>query len=210
MFLVISRRPEFMQMWRTVLGRHGEVATAASPADVLDATSLILAVIDFQAIESSPDELLRTWLQKCGTAKIVLSGTLFSPQREMAALAAGVAACCGQDEPAADMERVITVVLQGGVWISRTTLPHFVGRLQAFSGRADASAEASVQDGVSDLTARQIDVARLVGEGASNKEIARRLGITDRTVKAHLTTIFEKLDVADRLQLALYVTRNRI
>ena len=58
------------------------------------------------------------------------------------------------------------------------------------------------------LTSRQLDVARLVGKGESNKAIARILGITDRTVKAHLTTIFDKLGVADRVHLALYVTRH--
>lgn len=210
MFLVISRRPEFMQTWRSILGNHGAVVSAASPKDLPDAFSLRLAVIDFRAIENSPGEQLHDWQQRCGSAKIILGGTLFSPQREMAALAAGVVACCGQDETLADMERVVAVVLQGGVWISRTTLPHFVGRLQAFSVRTENPAETLDKTDDSGLTARQLDVARLVGEGANNKEIARRLGITDRTVKAHLTTIFEKLGVTDRLQLALYVTRHRM
>jgi DNA-binding NarL/FixJ family response regulator len=45
-----------------------------------------------------------------------------------------------------------------------------------------------------------------VGNGESNKEIARRLDITERTVKAHLTEIFRKLRIADRLKLALLIT----
>ncbi len=46
----------------------------------------------------------------------------------------------------------------------------------------------------------------MVAQGASNKHIARAMNISDRTVKAHLTAIFEKLGISDRLQLALYVT----
>ena len=46
-------------------------------------------------------------------------------------------------------------------------------------------------------------MAELVGSGASNKDIARELSISDRTVKAHLTSIFEKLKVRDRLALVL-------
>jgi len=59
------------------------------------------------------------------------------------------------------------------------------------------------------LTVREIEVARAVARGDSNKEIARHLGITERTVKAHLSTLFEKLGVRDRLQLALAVNGQR-
>jgi DNA-binding NarL/FixJ family response regulator len=54
------------------------------------------------------------------------------------------------------------------------------------------------------LTPREEEVLRLVAEGLANKLIARRLGITDRTVKAHLTRIFTALDVTDRTQAALW------
>jgi len=60
------------------------------------------------------------------------------------------------------------------------------------------------------LSEREVQVARLIANGASNKEIADRLVITERTVKAHLTAIFEKLGVRDRLQLSLRVNGVRI
>jgi DNA-binding NarL/FixJ family response regulator len=53
------------------------------------------------------------------------------------------------------------------------------------------------------LTAREREVAELISLGASNKEIADRLGITERTVKAHLTSVFQKLHLSSRLQLAV-------
>ena len=55
------------------------------------------------------------------------------------------------------------------------------------------------------LTAREREIALQVGVGCSNKVIAQRLGITERTVKAHLGSVFGKLGVKDRLQLALLV-----
>lgn len=55
-----------------------------------------------------------------------------------------------------------------------------------------------------DLTDREIDVLKCVGEGMANKQIARRLGISERTVKAHLTSIFQRLGVSDRVQAALW------
>jgi DNA-binding NarL/FixJ family response regulator len=56
----------------------------------------------------------------------------------------------------------------------------------------------------SDLSAREEEVLRLVVTGMLNKQIARRLGITERTVKAHLTKIFQHLGVTDRTQAAMW------
>ena len=55
------------------------------------------------------------------------------------------------------------------------------------------------------LTRREREVALLISRGSCNKEIAVKLKISERTVKAHLTSIFLKLGVSDRLQLAVYV-----
>ena len=63
----------------------------------------------------------------------------------------------------------------------------------------------AISDLLANLTRRECEIATLVGNGESNKQIARRLDITERTVKAHLTEVFRKLEVADRLKLALMV-----
>jgi DNA-binding NarL/FixJ family response regulator len=59
------------------------------------------------------------------------------------------------------------------------------------------------------LTAREREVLLLVGEGMANKNIARRLGISEKTVKTHLTSVFNALGVGDRVQAALWVERHR-
>jgi len=61
-----------------------------------------------------------------------------------------------------------------------------------------------------DLTPREIEVLVLVREGLANKQIARRLGISERTVKAHLTSCFQRIGVSDRTQAALWAARNGI
>jgi DNA-binding NarL/FixJ family response regulator len=58
------------------------------------------------------------------------------------------------------------------------------------------------------LTKREQEVATEASKGLSNKEIARILSITERTVKAHLASIFERLGAKDRLQLALMLNNN--
>ncbi len=59
-----------------------------------------------------------------------------------------------------------------------------------------------------DLTPRESEVLILVRQGMANKQIARRLGISERTVKAHLTSAFQRIGVVDRTQAALWAERN--
>ena len=96
------------------------------------------------------------------------------------------------------------LTLQGGLWIGEPLMQRLIGatsRIQAAS-REDGGEEWS-----KNLTEREKEVASTLAKGASNKEIASALGITERTVKAHITAIFEKLQVRDRLQLSLIVNR---
>ena len=58
------------------------------------------------------------------------------------------------------------------------------------------------------LTGREREVLHMVGDGYPNKSIARRLGITERTVKAHLTSVYQRLGVSDRTQAALWAQRH--
>jgi DNA-binding NarL/FixJ family response regulator len=61
-----------------------------------------------------------------------------------------------------------------------------------------------------DLTRRETEVLGLVRQGLANKQIARRLGISERTVKAHLTSTFQRIGVTDRTQAALWAERQGI
>jgi len=54
------------------------------------------------------------------------------------------------------------------------------------------------------LTDREEEVLRLVAKGMANKQVARQLGITERTVKAHLTSVFQTIGASDRTQAALW------
>jgi DNA-binding NarL/FixJ family response regulator len=62
----------------------------------------------------------------------------------------------------------------------------------------------------SDLSARELEVLALVAEGLPNKLIARRLEISEKTVKAHLTKVFAQIGVTDRTQAALWAHRHKI
>jgi two-component system, NarL family, response regulator LiaR len=88
----------------------------------------------------------------------------------------------------------------------------------AAEGRVHLSPEAAIRlakdlrrpERVESLTKRETSVLRLVAEGLANKEIARRLSISEKTVKAHLNNVFAKLDVHSRTQAALEAIRSGI
>lgn len=70
------------------------------------------------------------------------------------------------------------------------------------------SAESGAQDGLAGLTKSEIEILRLLASGASNKEIARKMGIANSTVKNKLTVLFGKIDVADRTQAAIFALKH--
>lgn len=120
----------------------------------------------------------------------------------LAALAAGVAGYCNSHAAPEVLQQVATVVQNGGLWVGQRLMQ----RLLAGTARLAAAVPPGARpDWAAALTEREREVARAVAQGASNKEIARRLDITERTVKAHVGAVLEKLGARDRLQLSLVV-----
>lgn len=113
-------------------------------------------------------------------------------------LSAGVQGYCHVEAAAAQLREIAGVVEQGGLWMP----PELLQRFLAVSTRVVPRGVPQTQE-LNDLTSRELMVAEQVARGASNREIAEALEITERTVKAHLSAIFEKLEVRDRVQLAL-------
>jgi DNA-binding NarL/FixJ family response regulator len=96
------------------------------------------------------------------------------------------------------LQEVYSVVSHGGVWLGRDVLKHLITLTTQGHSQPDTTEE--ILEG---LTKREREVALEAAKGNSNKEIARTLSISERTVKAHLTSVFDTLKVRDRLHLAL-------
>ncbi|CAN5802093.1 response regulator transcription factor [soil metagenome] len=104
-------------------------------------------------------------------------------------------------EHAADMLlKAINKVHRGEVWIDRTMMGSV---LQEITKPAAEPEKVKIDT----LTNREREVITLVGEGLRNKQIAERLFITETTVTHHLTSVFSKLEVSDRLELIIYAFR---
>lgn len=113
-------------------------------------------------------------------------------------LSAGLQGYCHVEAVPEQLREIAQVVERGGLWMP----PELLRRFLALSSRVVPTAAPEVPE-LDNLTSRELMVAEQVARGASNREIAEALDITERTVKAHLSAIFEKLAVRDRVQLAL-------
>ncbi|HEX5842495.1 MAG TPA: response regulator transcription factor [Pseudomonas sp.] len=100
--------------------------------------------------------------------------------------------------------RLLNALQQGELWMGRSLLSAFLLEL-AEQGLRPGPFNHSSNGWQHQLTPREREVARLVASGDTNKEVARQLGLSERTIKDHLTHIFAKLELHDRVQLALAV-----
>jgi DNA-binding NarL/FixJ family response regulator len=129
------------------------------------------------------------------------SGDQEMPRRAMRLGASGVV----YKNKSADMLlKAVVCVHAGEAWLDRSTTASL---LRELSPRNKAPKKNPEEIKIGSLSQRERDVIKLVGKGFKNKQIAEALFISDITVHHHLTNIYSKLEVADRLELLIYAYR---
>jgi DNA-binding NarL/FixJ family response regulator len=137
-------------------------------------------------------------------ARMVVLMPADNPQMQNKAIAAGALGLVYREQTPEILEKAIRFVHSGEVWIDRTTTANALLAL-----RQDTPApviDPSVQH-IATLSERERDIIFLIGEGLKNKDIAARLFISEATVRNHLSSIFAKLHVSDRLELVIFAFR---
>jgi two-component system, NarL family, nitrate/nitrite response regulator NarL len=126
-------------------------------------------------------------------------------QEGIAALKAGARGYCDRDIEPRLLSKALDVVQKGEIWVGRKLIPHLLEELTALTEQQVKETPPELDSRLDRITPRERQIVQLLSSGASNKEIAKKLNVTERTVKAHLTAIFRKLGISGRLQLALFV-----
>ena len=114
----------------------------------------------------------------------------------------GAMGYCHLGTPVERLQEIALVLEHEGFWMPK----EMIQRITQLTRRLGARKFNPDQD-PNQLTGRERAVADLIGLGANNAEIASRLNMSERTVKAHLTSIFQQLNVRDRVQLALVMNQ---
>ena len=138
-------------------------------------------------------------------ARVILLSPSPNDEEGIAGLKAGARGYCERGIGAALLRKAVDRVREGEIWAERRLIPLLVGQCltpEELSGSALRSDRRLTL-----LTPREREIARLIGAGATNRDIARRLLVSEGTVKAHLTAIFRKLGFSDRLQLGVFLAK---
>ena len=134
--------------------------------------------------------------------QVIVLTTFQADEQVMRALRAGASGFLVKDTAPAEIINAVRVVASGDAIISpsvtRTLLAHFADAQAADRRRAAAQRLGA-------LTAREREVATMIGSGASNAEVAAALFMREATVKAHVSRVLTKLDVTNRVQIAILV-----
>ena len=201
--VLVTRDEGLLAHWQRALGK-GNQAVLEQAAELFRMTTdkPFVAWIDL-SLADLPVWNTTEWRTVLSSAQVRIVATSSNPNdtEGMAALDAGCAAYCHAFSDAATLRQVREVVDAGHVWIGRDLMQ----RLLRNVNRVATQRQSKDDDWEASLTQREIEIATLAANGASNAAISSQCQISERTVKAHLSAVFLKLNVTDRLQLALRV-----
>jgi two-component system, NarL family, nitrate/nitrite response regulator NarL len=147
----------------------------------------------------NPFSVLEAMMSAAPDSKILIYGPKQPINVQIMALKNGARGYFDSSLPISKLDDALQGALHGEVWVERHVIPGLIDELSHAPEMTQQQRET-----VDSLTPKELEVAKFVSHGATNKMIASDMAITERTVKAHLTTIFHKMDISDRLSLAIF------
>lgn len=164
-----------------------------------------LVMLDPEFFTATLPETISEIIKKAPhTRIIVLEGTGDNPVNQMSLFKTGAHGFCAVDIQPDLLLKAAHAVCNGEIWVPRQLITQLIGELARDGGKITLNPDSAGAKSVERLTPRELQVAQMVHLGGNNKMIARELEISERTVKAHLSAIFRKLEIENRLHLALF------
>ncbi|MGH8673187.1 MAG: LuxR C-terminal-related transcriptional regulator [Burkholderiales bacterium] len=206
--LIATRDTELEHRCRRASSAEHElelVGTVEGLTERIAARELAAILLDSELLEKPLERQVREIVNLAGAARVIVLTPVFVEDEEIALLKAGAKGCCRRGIDPESLQQVLSVTSNGGVWVTRSLLPRLVSELRKYVDAHRRPPEPPANNVLAELTQREREIVRLIVEGASNKEVASSLNISERTVKGHLSNVFQKLGVTDRLKLMLHV-----
>jgi DNA-binding NarL/FixJ family response regulator len=196
---------------RNMLGEQDgfEVVGEASDGDEAVAQTLKLQpdilLLDVQMPRLPGIEAMRTIMTGTPTVKILLLTSTITTQQIIEALQIGARGIVLKDALAGHLQTAIRTVISGDYWIGGKRVVNLVSALHELMQEAAVPPRKTFG-----LTPRELEMVGAIVDGCSNRDIARQFGLSEETVKRHLSNVFDKTGVSTRLELALFAIAHHL
>lgn len=187
------------------IGTIYEASTGESAIDIFKNNKIDLVIMDLGLPKMDGIETTQKIHSLNPDVKIIILTSHNDEKEVLNSLKAGANAYCSKEINLQRLVQVVQSVSEGAAWFD-PSIAHIV--LQATTNTKIGEKDTNYKN--YDLTAREAQILKLMTEGYSNMEIARRLVISVNTTKAHVASILQKLEVDDRLQAAIKALKYKI
>ena len=178
----------------------GEAADGAEAVAMTGATRPEVVLLDLVMPRTDGIQAIRGIRRASPETKVIVLTTFADDDKVFPAVRAGASGYLLKDIHPQQLVEAIRTVHRGESLLHPKVASKLMRRYADGDPRSPFEA----------LTGRELDVLRLLAEGRSNREIARGLHVTEKTVKTHVSSVLAKLNVADRTQAALLAVRERL
>jgi len=159
-----------------------------------------VVLVSNQIQDADISEIIEEIIRSSPGVKVIMITRPGESESPLNVLKTGVKACIDKNITAADLIKTLELVASGRIIIGPAFAQEFVADIRK-AEEIDSNGDTGDK---SSLSKREIEIARLIAEGASNKELAEKLFIAENTVKVHVKNILKKLELRNRQQLAAY------
>ena len=181
----------------------GQAGTIPEAKPLIPNSNLDVLLLDVELAQQSGLDLLREMRQLSPLCKTIVIAGAENDDNVVQAMRLGARGYLMKQCPTELFLKCIRKVHAGEIWLDGRMTEAI---LAALTGKHVESAPTATAD----LSRRELEVIELVVQGYKNRDIARKLFISEKTVKNHLSATFNKLGVADRLELTLYVFEKKL
>jgi len=185
------------------------VGEAAAPDEGLELARKLepdVIILDLRLGRASGDDIISLLCALPNEPRVVVLTAVHDHVTHVHAVSNGAAGIVLKDFAGDVLIEAVQAVAGGAVWLDSTVTADVLKRLRA--GLPGAENEELKK--IKELTPREREVIKLVCEGLHNPQIAKRLYISEATVRHHLTSIFAKLQLADKIELIIYAFRQEL